>query len=320
MAVLQKFDGADKRNGYEWLFDDIALVDIQRWAARLNIRLRRRHAGGRAARSHARAADARRLVPPRLTYDGKGKAAGLHLYLNGKRPRTSRSCAMRWPDRYGATTPLTRRQPVARARRSAAARRPPPLQPRAHRRRGRAAGAALPCARHPVWRDRQALPRRSAVPARLLPDVTPLRRRCAPPSREARKLRAERAELQKVIPTAMVMAEMKKPRDTFVLARGDYRNQTEKVQPGVPAMLPPLPEGRAAQPPDAGPLARRSRSIRSPRASPSIASGRPISATASSRRRKTSACRASRRCIPSCSTGWPPSSSAPAGTSARCSG
>ena len=26
-----------------------------------------------------------------------------------------------------------------------------------------------------------------------------------------------------------------------MLARGDYRNQTEKVQPGVPAMLPPLP-------------------------------------------------------------------------------
>jgi Protein of unknown function (DUF1553) len=40
----------------------------------------------------------------------------------------------------------------------------------------------------------------------------------------------------------MIMAEMKKPRDTFVLVRGDYRNQTEKVQPGVPAMLPPLPK------------------------------------------------------------------------------
>src|SRR6185312_15530140 len=29
--------------------------------------------------------------------------------------------------------------------------------------------------------------------------------------------------------------------DTFVLERGDYRNQGEKVTPGVPAMLPPLP-------------------------------------------------------------------------------
>jgi hypothetical protein len=37
------------------------------------------------------------------------------------------------------------------------------------------------------------------------------------------------------------MGELKKPRESFVLARGDYRNQTEKVQPGVPAMLPPLP-------------------------------------------------------------------------------
>jgi hypothetical protein len=39
---------------------------------------------------------------------------------------------------------------------------------------------------------------------------------------------------------------MKKPRDTFILARGDYRNQTEKVQPGVPAILPPLPAGQPA--------------------------------------------------------------------------
>jgi hypothetical protein len=41
------------------------------------------------------------------------------------------------------------------------------------------------------------------------------------------------------------MAEMEKPRDTFVLARGDYRNQTEKVQPGVPAVLPPIPKDAA---------------------------------------------------------------------------
>ena len=41
----------------------------------------------------------------------------------------------------------------------------------------------------------------------------------------------------------MVMAEMKKPRDSFVLARGDYRNQTEKVSRACPSMLPPLPEG-----------------------------------------------------------------------------
>jgi hypothetical protein len=50
----------------------------------------------------------------------------------------------------------------------------------------------------------------------------------------------EKETLEKTIPTAMVMGELKKPRESFVLARGDYRNPTEKVQPGVPAVLPPL--------------------------------------------------------------------------------
>ncbi|MEJ7709067.1 MAG: DUF1553 domain-containing protein [Pyrinomonadaceae bacterium] len=44
----------------------------------------------------------------------------------------------------------------------------------------------------------------------------------------------------------MVMDEMKKPRETFVLARGDYRNRTEKVTAGVPAVLPSLPKGEPA--------------------------------------------------------------------------
>src|SRR4029079_10881332 len=59
--------------------------------------------------------------------------------------------------------------------------------------------------------------------------------------KELKALRLRKDGLVKLIPTTMVMSEMKKPRDTFVLARGDYRNQTDKVQPGVPAMLPPLP-------------------------------------------------------------------------------
>ena len=42
------------------------------------------------------------------------------------------------------------------------------------------------------------------------------------------------------------MAEMAKPRDTFVLARGDYRNHGEKVTPGVPALFPPLPKDAPA--------------------------------------------------------------------------
>jgi hypothetical protein len=59
---------------------------------------------------------------------------------------------------------------------------------------------------------------------------------------ELKALRAGKAALLKTIPTAMIMAELPKPRDTFVLARGDYRNHTDKVEPGVPSMLPPLPK------------------------------------------------------------------------------
>ena len=46
--------------------------------------------------------------------------------------------------------------------------------------------------------------------------------------------------------TTQVMAEMAKPRDTFILDRGDYRNHGEKVTPGVPTMLPPMPKDAPA--------------------------------------------------------------------------
>ena len=37
MAVFQKLDDGQRRRGYEWRFDDVTLVGIQRWAARLTI-------------------------------------------------------------------------------------------------------------------------------------------------------------------------------------------------------------------------------------------------------------------------------------------
>jgi hypothetical protein len=43
--------------------------------------------------------------------------------------------------------------------------------------------------------------------------------------------------------TTMVMEELPKPRDTFVLVRGEYDKHGDKVQPGVPAILNPFPKG-----------------------------------------------------------------------------
>ncbi len=54
--------------------------------------------------------------------------------------------------------------------------------------------------------------------------------------------REQEAELEKAIPTTMVMEEMGEPRDTVILDRGDYRNRGEKVEAGVPSALPPLPQ------------------------------------------------------------------------------
>jgi hypothetical protein len=57
---------------------------------------------------------------------------------------------------------------------------------------------------------------------------------------DLRLLREQKAILDDAIPNTMVMFEMDKPRDTFVLTRGDYRNHGEQVTPNVPAVLPPL--------------------------------------------------------------------------------
>ncbi|HMF13022.1 MAG TPA: PSD1 and planctomycete cytochrome C domain-containing protein, partial [Gemmataceae bacterium] len=56
------------------------------------------------------------------------------------------------------------------------------------------------------------------------------------------KLKRELSDLDKQVPTTMVMEEMPKPRDTFVLVRGQYDRKGDKVIANVPAFLPPLPK------------------------------------------------------------------------------
>jgi Protein of unknown function (DUF1553)/Protein of unknown function (DUF1549)/Concanavalin A-like lectin/glucanases superfamily/Planctomycete cytochrome C len=68
---------------------------------------------------------------------------------------------------------------------------------------------------------------------------------------ELKSLRQAEKKLTAEIPTTMVMSEIvasekEKPRETFILARGDYRNQTDKVTPGIPAILPPFPKDAPA--------------------------------------------------------------------------
>ncbi len=59
-----------------------------------------------------------------------------------------------------------------------------------------------------------------------------------------RQLEQGKQELLAAIPDTMVMEEMEKPRDTFILVRGSYLNKGDKVTPGTPGSLPPLPSGQ----------------------------------------------------------------------------
>ncbi|HEY6167908.1 MAG TPA: DUF1553 domain-containing protein, partial [Verrucomicrobiae bacterium] len=61
----------------------------------------------------------------------------------------------------------------------------------------------------------------------------------------AAELREQRAKLVESLPTVMVMEEMATPRETFVLKRGEYDKRGERVTPGVPASLTPLPSDAA---------------------------------------------------------------------------
>jgi hypothetical protein len=56
------------------------------------------------------------------------------------------------------------------------------------------------------------------------------------------KWRDEEGALERAIPTTMVAKDAEKPRETFMLMRGEYDKPGEKVGPGVPAILPPFPK------------------------------------------------------------------------------
>jgi hypothetical protein len=90
--------------------------------------------------------------------------------------------------------------------------------------------------------------KREAKPAKLLRDYflenvyAKTRPLFEPLHKRLNELNKERAALDAKIPATMVMADLPKPRDTFVLIRGAYDKRGEKVSPGTPAVLPPMPK------------------------------------------------------------------------------
>lgn len=62
-----------------------------------------------------------------------------------------------------------------------------------------------------------------------------------PLNKKLEELQQQLRELEKEIAVSLVSADLPQPREAFVLERGDYEKPRDKVEPGVPAILPPLP-------------------------------------------------------------------------------
>ena len=124
--------------------------------------------------------------------------------------------------------------------------------------------------------------------------------------------RRDRGALEASIPRARrnwCSQAREQPRETHMLKRGDFLKPGQASStPGVPAFLHPLPAGRSAQPADVRPMAGR------PQVAHHGALDREPRLAGLFRhrhrrhQRRISARSASRRRIPSCSTGWPSSS------------
>lgn len=231
MAVLSKMDDAASFRGYDlYLADGKVFVHmIHQW-------------DGSAIRVNTREA----LTPDGFhhiaaTYDGSGKAAGIRIYVDGvpralevTHDRLSGSIRSSAPFTIGGRTPgAPFRGDIDDVRLYARVLAPDEVIALATEEPLRAI-----LARPPGMRDES---QRAAIRRRFLAAHAPA---------EYRELRAEldavrerRQEAEAGIVTTMVMQEMETPRETFVLRRGVYSERGERVEPGVPACFPPLPEG-----------------------------------------------------------------------------
>jgi hypothetical protein len=239
ISVFQKLDDEQHRRGYDWRFDDVALIGIQKWAARLTITLASDPTSAIQIRTRKRLTlgDWYHVA---MTYDGSGKAAGLHLYVNGAladievvRDTLTGSIGTDAALRLGSRAlgaPFVGQIDDLRLYNRALT--PDQIEQLAIHYTVRVILSGVLGKRS----KENAADVQDYFLTYAAPDA--LRTTYA----ELKGLKKAKEEFLRGIPTTMVMAEMPKPRDTFVLGRGDYRNQGEKVQPGVPAMLPPLPK------------------------------------------------------------------------------
>ncbi len=241
--AFRKIADEQARRGYELIFEQTQLFDIQRWAAPLTVRLIARWP---ESAIQIRTKDLfyngewKHLT---IVYDGSGKASGLKIYLNGKLAEVETlQDALNGSIRNESELQIGNKST------------------------GRAYSGGLDdlrfynCALKPEEIGHLAIDypvqtilsgvsgKRTKEESERLRDyfltyiaTDAMKQQYV----ELKKLRKEKGKFDKTILNVMVMSELEKPRETFILARGDYRNKTEKVSPGTLTVLPPLPKDAA---------------------------------------------------------------------------
>jgi mono/diheme cytochrome c family protein len=58
--------------------------------------------------------------------------------------------------------------------------------------------------------------------------------------KDADKFKAERDQIEKVIPATFIYRDTERPRESFIMIRGQYNKPGERVYPSVPAIFPPM--------------------------------------------------------------------------------
>jgi hypothetical protein len=180
-----------------------------------------------------------------VTYDGSGKGAGVKMYVNGQLEKTTvridsltdtikTAEAFSIGRRGSAGTTFTGRVDDFRIHGRA-------LAP------GEIAnlGGARRSASRPSHRN-NGRPNRKAQLQKFFreteaPDFVAAEKKVA-------DLKKAKDSVEKTIPNTMVMAEMDKPRDTFIKVAGQYDQDGERVAAAVPAFLPQIPPGADGKP------------------------------------------------------------------------
>jgi len=236
--ILQKIDGPSTRRGLELAFEESTVLPRLRRGARVRLRLTHQWPSDAIEVRTRQPLIEGEFAHLAITYDGSGKAAGVRMFVDGKPVEIEIvHDSLTGPIRTAATLDIGNKR-LGNAFKG----RVDDL---------RIYGRVLPASEITQLAIDQPARATLFVPEEQRPKPQEKKLRqyfltydAPAPIRTAfleRKHALERKEdLDWTVPTSMVMQEALAPRDTFILARGDYRNHGQKVTPGVPGMLPQL--------------------------------------------------------------------------------